>query len=127
MLNKCFLSSSNFYGFITRKNKRTSFLFSIGRSLREAKGVMGSPGGSDSKESTSNTGDPGSIPVLGRHPGEGNGNPLWYSCLEKSYGQRSLAGHSPWVYKKLDTTELLLHFTESRKTVLMNLFAGQCW
>ena len=31
-------------------------------------------------------GDPGSIPGLGRSPGEGNGNPLQYSCLEKSHG-----------------------------------------
>ena len=36
------------------------------------------------KESTSNTGDVGSIPGLGRSPGEGNDNPLQYSCLENS-------------------------------------------
>ena len=41
------------------------------------------PGGSDGKESAiCNVGDPGSIPELGRSPGEGNGNPLQYSCLE---------------------------------------------
>ena len=40
------------------------------------------PGGSDSKASACNTGDPGSIPGLGWSPGEGNGNPLQYSCLE---------------------------------------------
>ena len=39
-------------------------------------------GGSDGKASTSNAGDPGSIPGLGRSPGEGNGNPLQCSCLE---------------------------------------------
>ena len=44
----------------------------------------GFPGGSDSKASAGNTGDPGSIPGLGRSPGEGNGNPLQYSCLENS-------------------------------------------
>ena len=33
-----------------------------------------------------------SIPGLGRFPGDGNGNPLPYSCLEKSHGQRSLVG-----------------------------------
>ena len=43
----------------------------------------GFPGGSDSKESSCNAGDPGSIPGLGRSPGEGNGNPLQCSCLEK--------------------------------------------
>ena len=39
---------------------------------------------SDSKESACSAGDPGSIPGLGRSPGEGNGNPLQYSCLENS-------------------------------------------
>ena len=34
------------------------------------------------KESACSVGDPGSIPGLGRSPGEGNGNPLQYSCLE---------------------------------------------
>ena len=42
----------------------------------------GFPSGSDVKASTRNAGDPGSIPGLGRSPGEGNGNPLQYSCLE---------------------------------------------
>ena len=40
------------------------------------------PSGSVGKESACNAGDPGSIPGLGRSPGEGNGNPLQYSCLE---------------------------------------------
>ena len=40
--------------------------------------------GSDGKESAFNAGDPGSIPGLGRLPGEGNSNPLQYSCLENS-------------------------------------------
>ena len=40
------------------------------------------PGGSDSKMSAYNAGDPVSIPGSGRSPGEGNGNPLQYSCLE---------------------------------------------
>ena len=40
--------------------------------------------GTDSKESACNAGDPGSIPGLGGSPGEGNGNPLQYSCLENS-------------------------------------------
>ena len=42
------------------------------------------PGGSDGKESDCNAGDPGSIPGLGRSPGEGIGNPLQYSCLQKN-------------------------------------------
>ena len=43
---------------------------------------LGFPGGSEVKASASNTGDLGSIPGLGRSPGEGNGTPLQYSCLE---------------------------------------------
>ena len=42
----------------------------------------GFPGGSEGKASACNVGDPGSVPGLGRSPGEGNGNPLQYSCLE---------------------------------------------
>ena len=42
------------------------------------------PGDSDGKPSACNVGDPGSIPGSGRSPGEGNGNPLQYSCLENS-------------------------------------------
>ena len=42
------------------------------------------PCGSDGEESACNAGDLGSISGLGRSPGEGNGNPLQYSCLEKS-------------------------------------------
>ena len=43
---------------------------------------MGFPGGSDGKASVHNMEDLGSIPGLGRSPGEGNGNPLQYLCLE---------------------------------------------
>ena len=45
---------------------------------------MGFPGGSAGKESACNAGDLGSIPGLGRSPGEGNSYPLQYSGLEKS-------------------------------------------
>ena len=45
------------------------------------------PGGSDSKASAYNAEDPGSIPGSGRSPGEGNGNPLQYSCLENPMGR----------------------------------------
>ena len=40
--------------------------------------------------------------------GEGDGNPLQYSCLEKSHGWRSLVGYSPWGHKELDMTSLSL-------------------
>ena len=59
----------------------------------------GFPHRSVSKESACNAGDLGSIPGLRRSPGEGNGNPLQYSCLEKSHGQKSLVGYSPWGHK----------------------------
>ena len=49
------------------------------------------PGGSEGKVFFCNMGDLGSIPGSGRSPGEGNGNPLWYSCL---------VGYSPWGRKR---------------------------
>ena len=44
--------------------------------------LLGLLGGPDSKESVCSIGDPGSVPELGRSPGDGKGNPLQYSCLE---------------------------------------------
>ena len=75
------------------------------------KQYWGFPGGSEGKASACNAGDPGSIPVSERSPGEGNGNPLQYPCLEKSHGWRSLVGYSPWGHKESDTTEQL-HFKQ---------------
>ena len=74
---------------------------------------MGFPGSSDGKEFACSVGDWGLIPGLGRSPGEGNGNPLQYSCLENSMdweAPQSLVGYSPWGRKESDTTERL-HFT----------------
>ena len=45
------------------------------------------PGGSVGKESACNAGDPGLFPGSGRSPGEENGNPLQYSCLENPMGR----------------------------------------
>ena len=50
---------------------------------------MGFPGDSDSNEPACNAGDLGSIPGSGRSPGEGNGYPLQYSCLENSMDRRA--------------------------------------
>ena len=50
---------------------------------------LGFPGGSAGKESPCNAGDPGSIPGLGRSPGEGNGYPLQCSCLENFMNRRA--------------------------------------
>ena len=55
---------------------------------------LGFPGGSDSKESPCNAGDPGSIPRKGRSSGEGNGKPTSVFVPGESHGQRSLAGYS---------------------------------
>jgi len=49
---------------------------------------LGFPGGSDGKVSACNEGDMGLIPRSGRSPGEGNGNPLQYSCPENSMDER---------------------------------------
>ena len=57
---------------------------------------MGFPSGSVGKESACNAGEMGSVPGLGRFPGEGHGNSLQYSCLENPHGQKSLVGYTPW-------------------------------
>ena len=54
----------------------------IGNWKFDLKWILGFPGGSEVKASACNVGDLGSIPGSGRSPGEGNGNPLQYSCLE---------------------------------------------
>ena len=51
--------------------------------------ISGFPSGSDDKESACSAEDLGSIPGLGRSPGGGHGNPLQYSCLEKSMDKRA--------------------------------------
>ena len=81
--------------------KITSLLFNM-----LFKFVMGFPGGSDGKGSACNAGDASSISRSGRSPGEGNGNPLQYSCLKIPWmGEPGVHGVT-----ELDTTERL-HFT----------------
>ena len=58
------------------------------------------------KKSAYNGGDSGLNPGSGRSPGEGNGNPLQYSCLENPM-ESSPAGYSPLSHKELDVTEQL--------------------
>ena len=69
------------------------------------------------KASTYNAGDLGSIPGLGRFPGEGHGNPLQYCCLENPHGQRRLMGYSSWGHKESDTTKRRKH---SRVVIIPN-------
>ena len=65
--------------------------------------------GSEVKVSACNAGDLGLIPGSGRSPGEGNGNPLQYSCLENPMDGWALVGYSSWSRKESDMTEQL-HF-----------------
>ena len=76
----------------------------LNQSLLHCRWVLyqGFPGGSDSKASACNAGNPGSIPGLGRSPGEGNSNPL---LPRKFHGWRRLVGYSPWGHKESDMTE----------------------
>ena len=65
-----------------RRSKHISFPNDLDTTLQS----MGFPGGA--RASAGDIGDEGSIPKLGRSPGEGNGNPLWYSCLENPMDRR---------------------------------------
>jgi len=60
------------------------FINSVGPFLWSNSYIPGFPCGSDGKESACDAGDPGSVSRFGRFPGEANGNPLQYSCLENS-------------------------------------------
>ena len=60
---------------------------------------MGFPGGSDGKASACNGGDLGSIPGLGRSSGEGNDNPLQYSCLENPMDRGAWQTTVPWGHR----------------------------
>ena len=74
--------------------------------------VLEVPGGSDSKEYACNAGgagDVGSIPQLGRSPGEGSGYPLQYSCLENPMGRGAWLGTVRGVTKNVCD----FHFTLS--------------
>ena len=57
----------------------------MGKGHMRGMALTGSPGGSDSKESACDAGDPALILESGRYPGEGNGTPLQYFCLENSW------------------------------------------
>ena len=59
----------------------------------------------------------GSVPGLGRYPGERNGNLLQYTCLEKSHGQRSWTGDIPWDPER-DGQELV---TKQQQCVILHL------
>ena len=83
-------------------------------------------GGSDGKESACNVGHLDSIPGLGRSPGEGHGNPLQYSCLEKPHGQRSLVGYSLFDHKEFDMTEWLSTHSKSQFSSVAQSYLTLC-
>ena len=56
------------------------------------------------KETACNVGDLGSIPGLGRYPGERNSDPLQYSCLENAMDRGACVGYSSWGCNELDMT-----------------------
>ena len=66
------------------------------------------------EESACNVEDSGSVPGLGRSPGEGNGNPLQYSCLENPMDRGAWQAVVHWVTKELDTTEQLTNTSLNR-------------
>ena len=93
---------------------------------------FGFPGGSDSKESTCNVGDPSSIHGPGKSPWRREWQPTPVFLPEEFNGQKILVGYSPWGYKESDTTEQLIlsHFLEVRKSasLLAGLnFLGRLW
>ena len=68
------------------------------------------PGGSDSKESVCNVGDLGSVPGLGRSPGEGHANQLQYSCLQNSMGKGAWWAPVHGIAESNTTEQLTLAF-----------------
>ena len=73
----------------------------------------------------------GLIPVLGRSPGGGHGNPLQYSCLENPCEQRSLGGYNPQGNTEQDTTEAAQHarmtYSKARREKISSFSQLSLW
>ena len=83
---------------------------------------MGFPGGSEVKASAWNAGDPGSIPGSGRSPGEGNGNPLQYSCQENPMEGRAWQATVHGVTKSWTQLSYFTHTEEEKKKGYEKIF-----
>ena len=87
----------------------SAFIFAAPRGTGKFRNYLKKPWWLSGKEFAWIAGDPGSLLLgSGRSPGEGNGYPLQYSCMDRGFhGQRSLVGCSPWDHKESNTTERL--------------------
>ena len=86
--------------------------------------LLSFPGGTvvrNPSASAEDAGEKGWIPALGRSPGGGNGNPLQYSCLKKSHGQRRLVGYSLWSHK------ITRHALATKQQYMFNQAKEQVW
>ena len=86
----------------------------------------GVPGGSGIRNPPANEGDAGSIPGLGRSSGEGNGNPLQYSCLENSIDRGAWKAMVHGVTKSLPQLSTHIH-TERGLVTCVEVLAVQSW
>ena len=113
----CYLTISSLYYCLSNSSSVNNQLHDVEyfKSLKHS-------GGSDLKESARDAGDPGPIPGSGRSPGEGNGYPLQYPCLENSM-DRGASVYHPLGRKESDMTEWL---TLSNKALwaLFSLFVN---
>ena len=97
------------------------------RKWQPAPVLLDFPSGSDGKVSAYNAGDPGSIPGSGRSPGEGNGNPLQYSCLENPMdcGTWQVAVHVVTNRHNLETEQA--HRVNIKTNLISTIQVSQIW
>ena len=95
---------------VKEEHEKVGLKLNIQKTKIMASGKWGFPGGSEVKASACNVGDLGSILGWGRSRGEGNGNPLQYSCLENPMDEGAWWATVHGVGKESNTTERL-HFT----------------